>query len=169
MNFRVRMRYILEENIDMLEKVSDMQKLMRMSPSHFQKQFYKTFNKAPKVWLDQQRMKKAKFLLSSTNKSITEIAIFHAVSSHDIETFIYLLDSKIVSINMKNMIGESLLMRAIHVESIPMVRYLINHGADLYTSNDDNAMAIDYAQHCKNRDVYNLVHYRILYEKSKGK
>jgi len=71
---RNRMRYILEENIDILEKVSDMQKLMRMSPSHFQKQFYKTFNKAPKVWLDQQRMKKAKFLLSSTNKSITEIA-----------------------------------------------------------------------------------------------
>jgi len=69
-----RMRYILEENIDILEKVSDMQKLMRMSPSHFQKQFYKTFNKAPKVWLDQQRMKKAKFLLASTNKSITEIS-----------------------------------------------------------------------------------------------
>lgn len=32
-----RMRYILEENIDILEKVSDMQKLMRMSPSHFKK------------------------------------------------------------------------------------------------------------------------------------
>jgi len=69
-----RMRYILEENIDILEKVSDMHRLMRMSPSHFQKQFYKTFNKAPKVWLDQQRMKKAKFLLASTNKSITEIS-----------------------------------------------------------------------------------------------
>ncbi|MCK5854976.1 MAG: helix-turn-helix transcriptional regulator [Sulfurovaceae bacterium] len=69
-----RMRYILEENIDILEKVSDMQKLMRMSPSHFQKQFYKNFNKSPKVWLDIERMKKAKFLLSSTNKSITEVA-----------------------------------------------------------------------------------------------
>jgi len=96
-------------------------------------------------------------------------AIFHAISSDDIETFTYLLDSKVVSVNMKNIIGESLLMRAIHVESIPMVRYLINHGADLYTSNDDGATAIDYAQHCKNRDVYNLVHYRILYEKSQKK
>jgi len=69
-----RMRYILEENIDILDRVSDMQKLMRMSPSHFQKQFQKNFNKSPKVWLDQERMKKAKFLLSSTKKSITEVA-----------------------------------------------------------------------------------------------
>ena len=70
-----RMRYILEENIDILDRVSDMQKLMRMSPSHFQKQFYKNFNESPKVWLDKERMKKAKFLLSSTNKNITQIAI----------------------------------------------------------------------------------------------
>jgi len=70
-----RMRYILEENIDIIEKVSDMQKLMRMSPSHFQKQFHKNFNELPKVWIDKERMKKAKFLLSSTNKSINQIAI----------------------------------------------------------------------------------------------
>ena len=69
-----RMRYILEENIDILEKVSDMYHLMRMSPSHFQKQFQKNFNCSPKVWLDKQRMKKAKFLLSSTSKNITQIA-----------------------------------------------------------------------------------------------
>lgn len=96
-------------------------------------------------------------------------AIFHAISSHDIETFIYLLDSNLVNLNIKNIIGESLLMRAIDVESVPMVRHLINHGADLYASNDDEAMAIDYAQHCKNRDVYNLVYYRILNEKSRKK
>jgi len=69
-----RMRDILEENIDIIEKVSDMHRLMRMSPSHFQKQFQKNFQTSPKVWLDKQRMKKARFLLSSTRKSITEVA-----------------------------------------------------------------------------------------------
>ena len=69
-----RMRYILEENIDILEKVSDMHILMRMSASHFQKQFYKIFHESPKVWLDKERMKKAKFLLTSTTKSISQIA-----------------------------------------------------------------------------------------------
>ncbi|MCH9741131.1 MAG: AraC family transcriptional regulator [Epsilonproteobacteria bacterium] len=69
-----RMQYILEENIDIIEKVSDMYQLMRMSPSHFQKQFQKNFHESPKIWLDKQRMRKAKFLLLSTNKSITEIA-----------------------------------------------------------------------------------------------
>lgn len=69
-----RMRYILEENIDLLEKVSDMHRLMRMSASHFQKEFYKTFHESPKVWLDKERMKKAKFLLVSTNESVSQIA-----------------------------------------------------------------------------------------------
>jgi AraC-like DNA-binding protein len=69
-----RMRYILEENLDILEKVSDMHKLLRMSPSYFQKQFHRTFNTTPKIWLDQQRIKKAQFILSSTSKTITQIA-----------------------------------------------------------------------------------------------
>lgn len=69
-----RMRYILEENIDIIEKVSDMQRLLRMSPSHLQKQFYKIFQTSPKIWLDGQRIEKAKFLLSSTSKTVTEVA-----------------------------------------------------------------------------------------------
>ena len=69
-----RMRYILEENIDLLDKVSDMHRLMRMSASHFQKQFYKNFHETPKVWLDKERIKKAKFLLVSTSESISQIA-----------------------------------------------------------------------------------------------
>ena len=69
-----RMRYILEENMDIFEKVSDMQKIMRMSPSHFQKQFYKNFKESPKVWLDKERMRKAKFLPLTSTKSITEVA-----------------------------------------------------------------------------------------------
>ena len=69
-----RMRYILEANIDILESVSDMQNLLRMGSTSFHKQFQKQFGESPKVWLDKQRMKKAIFLLVSTDKSITEIA-----------------------------------------------------------------------------------------------
>ena len=69
-----RMRYILEENIDILHSVSDMHTLLRMSPSHFHKQFLRHFKESPKKWLDKQRMEKAKFLLTSSNKTVTQIA-----------------------------------------------------------------------------------------------
>lgn len=69
-----RMRYILEENIDMIEKIEDMYRLMRMSSSLFHKTFFKIFKTSPKSWLDEQRMKKAAFLLSSTQKSIMDVA-----------------------------------------------------------------------------------------------
>ena len=43
-----------------------------------------------------------------------------------------------------------------------MVRYLVNYGADLDMMDDEYNMAIDYAKLCKNRDVYNLIYYKIL-------
>ena len=69
-----RIRYILEENIDILHSVSDMHTLLRMSPSHFHKRFVEHFGESPKKWLDKQRIEKAKFLLSSSDRSIGEIA-----------------------------------------------------------------------------------------------
>ncbi|WP_294951717.1 AraC family transcriptional regulator [Sulfurovum sp.] len=69
-----RMRYILEENIDILYTVRDMQQLMRMSPSQFHRQFQKHFRETPKTWIDKKRMEKARFLLATTDKSITQIA-----------------------------------------------------------------------------------------------
>jgi len=90
-------------------------------------------------------------------------ALFHAISSDDYGTLQELLKLNL-DINMTNEVGQTLLMRAIQVESVMMVRYLINHGADLYLMDDEHNMAIDYAKHCKNRDVFNLVHYRIKYE-----
>jgi len=69
-----RMRYILEENLDMIEKVEDMYRLMRMSSAHFHKTFLEIFKTSPKSWLDVQRMKKATFLLCNTQKSILNIA-----------------------------------------------------------------------------------------------
>jgi AraC-like DNA-binding protein len=69
-----RMRYILESNIDILHTVSDMQKLLRMGTTTFHQHFRRQFGISPKTWLDTQRMKKAMFLLTSTDKSITEVA-----------------------------------------------------------------------------------------------
>ncbi|WP_169745666.1 helix-turn-helix domain-containing protein [Sulfurovum lithotrophicum] len=69
-----RMRYILEENIDILYTVTDMHTLLRMGPSHFHTQFVKHFGVSPKTWLDKKRMEKAMFLLTSSEKSIKEIA-----------------------------------------------------------------------------------------------
>jgi ankyrin repeat protein len=90
-------------------------------------------------------------------------ALFHAINSGDYGTLKELLEQNL-DINMTNEVGQTLLMRAIQVESVMMVRYLINHGANLYLMDDEHNMAIDYAKICKNRDVFNLVHYRILYE-----
>lgn len=69
-----RMRYILEQNLDMIESVEDMYRLTRMSPTAFTKKFRSLFGKRPKTWLDEQRMQKAALLLQSTSKSIAEIA-----------------------------------------------------------------------------------------------
>ena len=69
-----RMKHILEQNLDIIETVEDMHKLMRMNPSNFSKKFLKIFGCSPKAWLDEQRMKKAALLLLQSSKSIAEIA-----------------------------------------------------------------------------------------------
>ena len=71
----MRLRYILEENIETIESVEDMYRLTRMSPTAFGKKFRILFKKSPKVWLDEQRMKKAVLFLQNTQKSISEIAV----------------------------------------------------------------------------------------------
>lgn len=93
-------------------------------------------------------------------------ALFHTIKYNDIDTFIILLKLEATDINMRNDQEETLLMKAIKAESVPMVRYLINHGANLYLSDYQNRTALDYAKACKNSYVFDLVHYRILYEAS---
>lgn len=64
---------------------------------------------------------------------------------------------------MANDVGQTLLMKAIQVESVMIVRYLIHKGADLHLKDDEHHTAMDYAKLCENRDVFNLIHYRIKY------
>ncbi len=47
------------------------------------------------------------------------------------------------------------------------LHYLVNHGADLDIMDDKYNMAIDYTKLCKNNNVFNLIHYNILYEELK--
>ncbi|MBD3792854.1 MAG: ankyrin repeat domain-containing protein [Campylobacterales bacterium] len=59
-------------------------------------------------------------------------ALFHAIACNDYETFSHLLDQEVVGLDIRDSAGITLLMRAIQMESVAMVRYLINHGANLY-------------------------------------
>lgn len=70
-----RIKYILESNLDIINNVSDMCKLTRLSNSMLRKEMIRLYNQKPKQWLDKQRLKKAMVMLKNTNKSITEIAM----------------------------------------------------------------------------------------------
>lgn len=91
-------------------------------------------------------------------------ALFHTVESNDIDTFVHLLELDKNNMNITYRNNQTLLMKAIIEESVPMVRYLINHGANLYVKDDKKKTALDYAKEAKVKEVYDLVHYRILYE-----
>jgi len=93
-------------------------------------------------------------------------AMFHAIESNNLEALLFLIEQE-VDINMQNSKGQTPLMRALELESIMIVRYLVSYGADLYIMDDNYDMAIDYAKRCKNRDIFNLIHYKILYEELK--
>lgn len=69
-----RIKYILESNIDIINNVSDMCKLTRLSNSTLRKETIRLYNQKPKEWLDTQRLKKAVVMLRNTNKSISDIA-----------------------------------------------------------------------------------------------
>lgn len=93
-------------------------------------------------------------------------AMFHAIEVNNLET-LTLLVNKGLSINIVNDEGQSLLMKALEKEALVIVQYLINHDIDLYMMDDNYDMAIDYAKRCKNKKVFELVHYKVLNEEAK--
>ncbi|MCH9740487.1 MAG: ankyrin repeat domain-containing protein [Epsilonproteobacteria bacterium] len=95
-------------------------------------------------------------------------ALFHTILSNDLETFILLLELG-EDIDMRNEENQTLLMTAVQEENVMMVRYLINHGINLYAEDIHGQTALDYAKKAKNPMVFDLVHYRILYEKMQDK
>jgi ankyrin repeat protein len=88
-------------------------------------------------------------------------AMFHAVETNNIDALMVLME-KGLNVNIHNETGQSLLMKALEIESLVMVQYLINCKIDLYMMDDNYDMAIDYAKKCKETNLYELVHYKVL-------
>jgi len=93
-------------------------------------------------------------------------ALFHTIESNDIELFMHIFTLSKINVNLKNTMGQTLIMKAIEHESINIARYLINQGADLYLEDNERQTASDYVKSCTHQDLYNLVYYRIVYDKS---
>ena len=94
-------------------------------------------------------------------------AIFQTIEVKDVELFMHIFTLAHVNVNLKDAMGKTLLMRAIEANDINIVRYLLNRGADLYIRDEQNHSALEYIKKCKHQDLYNLVYYRIVYEKNK--
>lgn len=94
-------------------------------------------------------------------------ALFHTIEVKDFELFMHIFTLGNVNINLKDAMGKTLLMRAIEANDINIVRYLLNRGADLYLRDERNNGVLEYIKKCKHQDLYNLVYYRIVYEKNK--
>jgi len=93
-------------------------------------------------------------------------ALFHTVKSKNLDFFVYLLELK-EDINMRNRSMQSLLMVAIEAKNIMMVRYLINHGINLHMQDNKGKVALDYAKQSNNQMLFDLVHYKLIINKSK--
>ena len=69
-----RIKYILEANIDLIDNVSDMTKLTRVSKSELRLTMKKLFGLSPKAWLDSKRLEQASLLLRNSDETIASIA-----------------------------------------------------------------------------------------------
>ena len=69
-----RTSFILESNIDILQNISDMCNITSLSQNQLRTYIKKRHSTTPKVYLDKQRIQKAKLLLSNNDDSISSIA-----------------------------------------------------------------------------------------------
>jgi len=92
-------------------------------------------------------------------------ALVHAIASKDMEVFMHLFSVIDADVNLKDHEGRTLLMRAVEYEAIPFVRYIMQQGASLQLRDKYNKNILDYIKSCKNQDIFNLIHYRVLNEK----
>ncbi|ADG92827.1 transcriptional regulator, AraC family [Arcobacter nitrofigilis DSM 7299] len=69
-----RIKYILEENLDIINNIDDMCKLTRLNSKALRKEVNRLYNQNPKEWLDERRLSFAVTLLKNTQKSVSQIA-----------------------------------------------------------------------------------------------
>ena len=93
-------------------------------------------------------------------------ALFHAIESNDIEIFMHIFALANIDVNIKDKNGLTLIMKAIENKNINIVRYLINRGANLYLEDNNKKTVSEYIKECEHSELYNLVYYRLIYEKS---
>jgi len=93
-------------------------------------------------------------------------ALFHAIESSDVEIFMHIFTLANMDVNIKDKNGLTLIMKAIENKDINIVRYLINRGANLYLEDNNRKTVSEYIKKCEHSDLYNLVYYRLLSEKS---
>jgi AraC-like DNA-binding protein len=76
-----RIKYILEENLDIINNIDDMCKLTRLNSKALRKEMIRLYNQNPKEWLDERRLSFAVTLLKNTQKSVSQIATSCGYSS----------------------------------------------------------------------------------------
>ena len=69
-----RNKFILESNLDLIQNLDDMCKLVRMSPNQLRNYIKQEYKLSPKVWLDKKRLEQASMMLKNTDKTISQIA-----------------------------------------------------------------------------------------------
>ncbi len=98
--------------------------------------------------------------------NFSQHALFHAIACNNTEALVQLLALK-SNINLQDEKGRSLLMVALESENIIMVQLLISKGIDLYIMDENYDMALEYAKKCKNKNVHDIVYYKLLNDKTK--
>lgn len=76
-----RIKYILEENLDIINSVQDMRELTHLNAKALRKEINRLYHQNPKEWLDKKRLSLAISLLKNTQKSISQIATSCGYSS----------------------------------------------------------------------------------------
>ncbi|MGB5867729.1 MAG: AraC family transcriptional regulator [Arcobacteraceae bacterium] len=76
-----RIKYILEDNLDIINSIDDMCKLTRLNSKALRKEMLRLYNQNPKTWLDTKRLEKSVSMLKNTTNSISEIATSCGYSS----------------------------------------------------------------------------------------
>ena len=69
-----RFAKVIEENLDMIDSVDAMARLVRMSPAHFRRRFKARYGTSPRRWLEQKRLERAALLLAEGGLSVKEVA-----------------------------------------------------------------------------------------------
>jgi AraC-like DNA-binding protein len=69
-----RIKHILEANVDVIESVEDMARIVRVSKQELRGATLEAFGLLPKAWLDSVRLEEAAVLLKSTDRSVSDIA-----------------------------------------------------------------------------------------------